>query len=585
MTPDVPLSPHNPATTRIAYFSMEIALAADIPTYSGGLGVLAGDMLHSAADLEVRMAGVTLVHHKGYFRQKLDAQGNQTEQPDPWRPDQRLQSMEPRASVNIEGRTVVLRAWRFWIQGISGHPVPVYLLDSALPENSPWDQTLTDELYGGDDHYRLCQEVILGIGGAKMLRALGYTGITSYHMNEGHAALLTMGLLEEDLGEANLHLATSHDIDNIRRRCVFTTHTPVPAAQDQFSADLTRRVLGDTLYNILNVTSCCPGEVLNMTFLALRCSHYINGVAMHHGDVSRGMYPLYPIRAITNGVHAVGWTAPSFCELFDRHIPEWRYDNLYLRYAIGISSEEIRTAHLAGKRRLIEEVAARTGVRLNERELTIGFARRAATYKRADFLFSDAERLRNIARNVGPLQILYAGKAHPRDEGGKELIRHVYQAAAELNSDSIRILYLENYDVGLAHFMTSGVDLWLNTPQRPQEASGTSGMKAALNGIPSLSVLDGWWMEGCLEGVTGWAIGDDHDILRDVAEERDSLYHKLESIVVPMYYGQPQAWADVMRYAISVNGSFFNTNRMLQQYFRNAYFPREGQSLPTVASA
>ena len=312
-----------------------------------------------------------------------------------------------------------------------------------------------------------------------------------------------------------------------------------------------------------------------MTFLALRFSHYINGVAMHHGEVSRGMFPQYPIRAITNGVHAVSWTAPPFRELFDRHVPEWRQDNLYLRYAIGIPLEEIRSAHLIAKRNLIEKVSARHGVRLSESVLTIGFERRAATYKRANFLFSDPERLRIIARRIGALQILYAGKAHPRDEAGKALIRDIFRVAALLNNDTIRIIYLENYDVALARLMTSGVDLWLNTPQRPQEASGTSGMKAALNGVPSLSVLDGWWIEGCLEGATGWAIGKCEDIPRDPSEELTSLYHKLESVILPMFYDRPLAFAEVMRSAMSVNGSFFNTHRMLTQYVKNAYLPLE----------
>jgi glycogen phosphorylase len=574
-TPQESHGAHDPAATRVAYFSMEIALEAEIPTYSGGLGVLAGDMLRSAADLEIPMVGVTLIHHKGYFRQNLDSQGNQREESEPWRPDQHLEPMEPRTCVLIEGRTVSLRAWRYWIHGTSGYAVPVYLLDSALLENGAWDQTLTDDLYGGDSHYRLCQEVILGLGGAKMLQKLGYGKITTHHMNEGHAALLAVGLLEQDLGGANLRRATESDIEKVRRRCVFTTHTPVPAGQDQFPRDLMRQVLGEERSSVLEVTHCCPEQVLNMTFLALRFSHYINGVAMHHGEVSRGMFPQYPIRAITNGVHAVSWTAPAFQELFDRHVPEWRYDNLYLRYAIGIPLEEVRSAHLTAKRRLLEEVGSRQGVRLDESVLTFGFARRAATYKRADLLFADPDRLRKIAHRVGPLQILYAGKAHPRDEGGKALIRHVFQAAASLNSDTIRIIYLENYEVALARLITSGVDLWLNTPQRPQEASGTSGMKAALNGVPSLSVLDGWWIEGCLEGMTGWAIGQDNNLPRDPSEEWASLYHKLESVILPMYYGRPLAYAEVMRSAISVNGSFFNTHRMLDQYVNNAYFPRE----------
>jgi glycogen phosphorylase len=571
---------HDPAQVRVAYLSMEVALDAAIPTYSGGLGVLAGDMLRSAADMEVPVAGVTLVHRNGYFRQKLDAAGNQSEEPEPWEPEQHLLSqqldaLDTRVAVDMEGRTVWLRAWRYWVHGISGHSVPVYLLDSFLPENSAWDQTLTNDLYGGDATYRLCQEVLLGLGGARILRELGYTGISSYHMNEGHAALLALGLLEQDLGEANLHRVTEGDIDKVRRRCVFTTHTPVPAGQDQFPRELTRQILGEARANALEAIGCCQEGILNMTFLALRFSHYINGVAMHHGEVSRGMYPQYPIRAITNGVHAASWTAPPFQELFDRHVPEWRYDNLYLRYAIGIGLEEIRAAHRAAKRRLLEEINTRHGVQFSESALTIGFARRAATYKRADLLFSDLDRLRRIARQVGPLQIVYAGKAHPRDEGGKSLIRHVFQAAAALNSDSIKFIYLENYELALARLLTSGVDLWLNTPQRPQEASGTSGMKAALNGIPSLSVLDGWWIEGCLEGWTGWAIGTDDDLPKDPSEEIASLYHKLESVIVPMYYGRPSAYAEVMRSAISVNGSFFNTHRMLDQYVNNAYFPRE----------
>jgi starch phosphorylase len=349
----------------------------------------------------------------------------------------------------------------------------------------------------------------------------------------------------------------------------------VPAGHDQFPRDLARRVLGEERSSVLDVAHCCPEQVLNMTFVALRFSHYINGVAMHHGEVARGMFPQYPIRAITNGVHAFSWTAPSFQKLFDQHLPEWRYDNLYLRYAIAIPLEEVRSAHLDAKRRLFREISNRRGIQLDESVLTIGFARRSATYKRADLLFSDLERLQRIARHVGPLQVIYAGKAHPHDEGGKSLIRHVYQAASALNGDSIKVLYLENYEIALAHLMTSGVDLWLNTPQRPQEASGTSGMKAALNGVPSLSVLDGWWIEGCLEGVTGWAIGRDEDIPRAALEESASLYQKLESAIVPIYYGRPYAYAEVMRSAISVNGSFFNTHRMLDQYVNNAYFPRE----------
>ncbi len=557
---------------RVAYFSMEIALEPDMPTYSGGLGVLAGDTLRSAADLGVPMVAVTLAHRKGYFQQVLDQSGKQTEAPNNWDPSKRLDLMDGTASVVIEGRHVQVRAWRYWIKGIGGHRVPVYLLDTDSPENSEWDRTLTDFLYGGDVHYRLCQEVVLGIGGVKILRRLGYEDVTVFHMNEGHASLLALALLEERLGDANLALATETDIREVGRQCVFTTHTPVPAGFDQFRRELMARVLGADRAGVLDATHCCPEALLNMTYLGLRFSHYINGVAMHHGAVSQGMFPQYPIRAITNGVHAVTWTSPAFRNLYDTHIPEWRRDNVYLRYAISISLEEIRATHQLAKVALLEAIKTRTGLALNERILTIGFARRAATYKRFDLLFAQPERLRKISEGNGGLQIVYAGKAHPQDEPGKEQIRRVFAWAAQLGSPQLRIVYLEDYDMRWGQLLTSGVDLWLNTPQRPFEASGTSGMKAALNGVPSLSILDGWWIEGCLEGTTGWAIGKDSEIQEATADEADSLYGKLAAIT-SMFYERPADYETIMRLAIAINGSFFNSHRMLSQYVANAYAP------------
>jgi starch phosphorylase len=307
-----------------------------------------------------------------------------------------------------------------------------------------------------------------------------------------------------------------------------------------------------------------------MTYLALRFSRYINGVAMHHGEVSHSMFPNYPVRAITNGVHAVTWSAPSFQELFDRHIPEWRHDNLYLRYAVGIGLEEIEHAHALAKGAMIDQLARTTGAHLQESVLTIGFARRAATYKRADLLFTDLERLKKIARYCGPIQVVYSGKAHPRDEEGKAVIRRVFEAAASL-SGKIPVVYVPDYDMRWGQLLTSGVDMWLNTPHRPFEASGTSGMKAALNGVPSLSVLDGWWMEGCVEGVTGWAIGREGDSEEDHGLEIATLYNQLENVIVPLFYGRPKDFARVMRSAIALNGSFFNTERMMSQYLANAY--------------
>lgn len=566
----MPSSPHQPV---VAYFSMEVGLDPALPTYSGGLGVLAGDTLRAAADIGFPLVGVSLIHRKGYFRQRLDDRGGQTEEPASWSPEAVLETLEPRVSVTIEGRPVRVRAWRYRVRGIGGE-VPVYLLDTDLPENAAGDRALTDHLYGGDARYRLCQEVVLGRGGVRMLHALGHDRVATYHMNEGHSALLVLGLLADGV----VPEAVGATREAVRRRCVFTTHTPVPAGQDRFPADLVRRVLGDADADSLLAADGRADAELNLTGLALANSHYVNGVAMRHGQVSRGMFPDYPVNSITNGVHAVTWAADPFRRLYDRHIPEWRRDNHYLRYAVGIPEAEFAQAHAECKRAMADAVAVQSGVRLNTDALTLGFARRATAYKRADLLFADPARLRRVAERVGPLQVVFGGKAHPRDDGGKALIRRVFEAAAGLRG-AVRVVYLEEYDMALARMLCAGVDVWLNTPQKPHEASGTSGMKAAVNGVPSLSVLDGWWVEGCVEGVTGWAVGDASET-SDPAGEAESLYAKLEGAVAPLFYQKPAAFVGVMRSTVALNASFFNAQRMLVQYIGNAYMSAAGSSGP-----
>src|SRR5271170_651516 len=557
-------------SSRIAYFSMEIAVAPDMPTYSGGLGVLAGDTLRSAADMGLPLAAITLAHRKGYFRQHLDADGMQTEEPQPWKIEEKLSPEDPIIAIPIEDRQVALRAWRYDLMGVTGHKIPIYFLDADLQQNDPRDRKLTDQLYGGDGDYRLRQEIILGIGGVRILDALGFKA-TVYHMNEGHAALLTLALMEDQLKGAALASATDKDTAAVRELCVFTTHTPVPAGHDRFSLEQGDRILGKDRIAFLERKGCIHEGLLNMTYVALCFSRFVNGVAMQHGKVSRAMFPEYNISAITNGVHAATWTAASFQGLYDRHMPRWRQDNVTLRYAIDIPEEEIESAHSAAKQLLIDAVAKRTGVALKPNVFTIGFARRAATYKRADLLFTDPERLVSCAHERGGLQIIYSGKAHPADEPGKAKIRRVIELAKKLDSDALQIVYLENYEWTLGALLTGGVDVWLNTPKRPYEASGTSGMKAALNGVPSLSILDGWWIEGWIEGVTGWAI-EDHE---DEAAEANSLYDHLEHVLLPLFYQQPQQWRRIMRSTIALNGSFFNTQRMLEQYVVNAYFPEQ----------
>jgi starch phosphorylase len=474
--------------------------------------------------------------------------------------------------LTLQNRQVQVRAWRFDVVGTTGHIVPVFLLDTDVEGNDPWDRKLTDHLYGGDTYYRLCQEAILGLGGIALLRALGVKPEV-YHMNEGHAALLTIGLLEERLGSRPLSEATDTDRAAIRQRCVFTTHTPVPAGHDQFGLDQMYQVLGHDRGTAVDAAGGLHNGLMNMTYLALRLSRYVNGVAMQHGKVSQIMFPEYKVHSITNGVHAGTWLSPAFQELFDQEIPEWRTDNNYFRSIYGIDAARIAACHAKNKHRLFAWLARTTGHYFNPAVLTLGFARRVATYKRAGLLLQDPDRLCALAEKIGGLQILFAGKAHPADNAGKALIRDVYSAAVKLNSEFLKIYYVENYDWEVGALLTQGVDVWINTPRRPYEASGTSGMKAALNGVPSLSILDGWWIEGCAENTTGWAIEDGNS----EADEAAHLYSKLEKSVAPLF-ASPLSWARLQQHCIGVNGSFFNTHRMLSQYISNAYFPYDAVS-------
>jgi glycogen phosphorylase len=448
--------------------------------------------------------------------------------------------------------------------------VPIYMLDTDLPENAPEHRELTGQLYGGDQRYRLCQEALLGLGGIALLRELGHDSIQTYHMNEGHSALLTVALLREDGESRPPALPSPGMIARVRSRCVFTTHTQVPAGHDRFPISLVTEVLGEEMAETIHQLPCCEGHVLNMTYLGLFFSRFVNGVSRRHGEVAQALYPDYYVRSITNGVHTATWAAEPFAELFDRRIRGWRLDSQMLRRALNVPVEEVMRAHAQSKRRLFAEVARRTEIQLDPTIMTIGFARRAATYKRADLVFGDIEDLRSIAHDVGRLQFVYAGKAHPHDEPAKEIIRRIFAARNELG-DEIPVVYLEEHDMTLGKLLCSGVDLWLNNPQKPMEASGTSGMKAALNGVPSLSVLDGWWPEGWLEGVTGWSIGDALDFQDDPETERLALYNKLNYVIVPLFYGSPVNYGRVMRNTIAVNGAYFSAQRMLQQYVAEAY--------------
>lgn len=552
---------------RIAYFSMEVAVQADVPTYSGGLGILAGDMMRSAADLDLPMVGVSLVSRRGYFSQTLTPEGYQREEPDPWQPERACKPLGAKVSVEIEAREVWVRAWLYVVAGHLGEQLPVLFLDTDLDENDPADRELTHYLYGGDATYRFKQEIILGIGGMRMLRALGFR-IRKYHLNEGHAALLALELLRSSQASSeDLRPGESpYDVQFVRSLCDFTTHTPVVAGRDEFDYVLVGRLLHGFVDEAM-LRHLGGAERLDMSRLAMNLSGYVNGVAKRHAQTSRDLFPGYAVRAVTNGVHPHTWVSPAFAKIFDQHLPGWCNEpEILVRAECCVGPDAIWQAHVLAKNALLQYIRQATGVALDPEQPILGFARRMTAYKRPELLFSDLDRLRSIARRT-PFQIVLAGKAHPKDLEGKDRIARLHDALRAL-APEIKGVYLPNYNMTMAKLLVAGVDVWLNTPQPPLEASGTSGMKAAMNGVPSLSVLDGWWAEGCIEGVTGWAIGDGR--VETASGDATALYEKLEQCVLPLYQDRA-GWTNVMKGAISRNSVLFNSHRVMRRYASEAY--------------
>jgi len=562
LDPFVPLA-------RVAYFSMEMALRSEIPTYAGGLGVLAGDTLRAAADLEIPMVGVTLISHQGYFRQAIDAQGAQVEEPDPWNPERWMERLDAKIAVHIEGRKVWVQTWLYVLRGGAGFQNPILMLDTDLEENSPLDRDLTHYLYGKDDAYRLKQEVVLGIGGVRILQALGFD-IHAYHLNEGHSALLALELLRRserpprDVSPGD----SIYDVTQVRELCLFTTHTPVGAGHDQFGYDLVWRTLDDFV-DLQELKHLAGKDALNMTQLAMSLSNYVNGVARSHAETSNHMFPGYHVHTVTNGVHGPTWTSPAFARLFDRYVPPWRHEPELMVRADRIPDTEVWQAHVQAKQDLVNTLQERTGAALDIEQPLFGFARRMAAYKRPNLLFSDLARLRAIAAKH-PFSIVLAGKAHPRDSAGRGLIQLLHDVIASLRGD-INVVFVPNYDMDISRKLVSGADVWLNTPLPPMEASGTSGMKAAFNGVLNLSVLDGWWLEGCIDGVTGWAVGDHGRDGLGPDSDAGALYDLLENTVLPLYYDDRAAWTAMMKQAIAKNAYYFNSHRMMRRYASEAY--------------
>ena len=545
----------------IAYFTMEIALRDEMHTFSGGLGVLAGDMARSAADLDMPMVFVSLASRDGYVLQTFDARNAQLSAPNPWEPEAWARPLSQLVDVEIGGRKVWIRPWLYEVEALGGS-VPVVLLDTDIERNEPRDRSITGRLYGGDAADRLKQEIVLGIGGERVLRALGFE-IRTYHLNEGHAALLPLKLLVNTARQAGS--TRTYDETVVRERCVFTTHTPVATAFDQFSYDLTQEMLGDFI-ELKTLKRLAGDTALNMTRLALSLSGYVNGVAERHAETASNMFPGVSIRSITNGIHLSTWTNHRFAELYDRYVPHWRHEPEVLAFADQIPDQEIWDAHQKAKQELLSLVADRTGLMLDPALPIIGFARRMTAYKRPDLLFRDLGRLRDVARSR-PFQIVLAGIAHPADFPGLKLIEDLHAYIATLAS-AIPVAFLPGYNMTLARSLVAGSDVWLNTPQPPYEASGTSGMKAAVNGVLNLSILDGWWVEGCVEGVTGWSIESSS------ASDTDALLQKLGDIVLPLYADSRDKWVFMMKQSISKLSPMFSSHRMIRRYASEAYLAR-----------
>jgi glycogen phosphorylase len=549
--------------TRVAYISMEIAIDSNIPTYSGGLGVLAGDTVRSAADLEIPMVAICLCYSSGYFYQLINEKGEQKEKEIEWNFFYEFDRVEKPITIKIQNKPIKISAWLYRVIGQSGHVVPIYLLTTDLEGNEDWQRRLTAALYDSTSKWhRVAQEMILGLGGVKLLKSLGYENLKTYHINEGHGSFATLELLKEMGDEAK-----------VKESCVFTTHTPVPAGHDKFNYDLIQDVFREDLPS--NIRDLGGKEELNMTLLAMNLSRYINGVSQKHGEIAREMFPNYDIDHITNGVHLPFWVSKPIRKIFDKKWPNWRSNPAYLSNAVEIDDLELFDAHVENKFNLINYQKSHHYNLLDEEIITIGFARRFATYKRAILIFHDLDRLGRICK--GNVQFIFAGKAHPKDQSGKDYIKKIHEAGGYLYDNyGVKVVMMENYNMDLAHLLVSGVDLWLNNPERYREACGTSGMKAALNGVPNLSVLDGWWIEGYrMNPTSGWGIGkmpneySDDEKLNDWERDAKEIYEILENEIIPTYMNHDE-WLFRSKNAIALAG-FFNTHRMVRDYAQRAY--------------
>jgi len=552
-------------STQIAYISMEIAVDSNIPTYSGGLGVLSGDTVRAAADLELPMVGICLCYSSGYFYQFFNELGEQNEKEIEWNFFYEFEKVDKPIKIKIEDKEVLVSAWLYRVIGQSGHILPIYLLTTDIEGNEEWMKKMTGSLYDSTTRWnRIVQEMIIGIGGVKLLKSLGYNNIQTYHLNEGHGSFSIVELYNMFGG----------DLAQVKEKVVFTTHTPVPAGHDRFNQDLIDKVFENRMPDDIRKIADDKGQ-FNMTHLGMGLSRYRNGVAKKHGEISKAMFPQYEVDYITNGIHLGFWASEPFRQMFDKKWPNWKSKPRILQNAIELDDLDIFDAHIENKFNLISYQKGHSWNLLDEELITIGFARRFATYKRATLIFKDMERLGKICK--GKIQFIFAGKAHPKDTMGKDFIKEIYEKGEYLYDNyGVKVVMMENYNMDLSHMLVSGCDVWLNTPERYHEASGTSGMKAALNGVLNFSVQDGWWLEGYrMNPLAGWAIGPDDSNPNDVGVsnswEVDSelLYDTLENKIIPTYLNHDE-WLFKSKNAIAL-AAYFNTNRMMNEYAKKAY--------------
>lgn len=545
---------------RVAHFSLEIFLETDIPTYAGGLGILIGDLLRSSADLEYSSVAVSLAYNGRQFDQSVKSDGTQVFSRPNWQKSDQIIRLPNKVQIYIQETPIWVSCWRYDFVSLNGFTIPIFLLDTDLPENPNWAKNIVEGLYTDQPEMRLSQEILLGIGGVKMLRELGYNEVNNYHLHEGHAAFVPLALMYEGLSQ-----------DQVRQICSFTTHTPVAEGQEKFDYDLVNKFANHYLPQ--NIRSLATENLFSMTHLCLNTSKSSFAVSKRHQEVSSHLYPDHRIRHVTNGIHHRNWISPSFQDLYSNHLPTWmNHPSVFTNAVQKIPDGAIWAAHVESKTRLLEYLHRQlpdSGFDLET--LTIVIARRPVTYKRPLLLYHNLHRLIQIGE--GKIQIIQCGKSHPADEFGQELVKNLVFTAQRLKG-TLRIAYLENYSPKIARLVVSGGDVWLNTPRRPFEASGTSGMKAATNGLLNFSILDGWWIEGFssdpLSGFTIGPLDENVDSRNDDDSDSEDLYNKLEKDIIPMYYNRRSEWISRMKHAVTL-GAVFNTHRCIEEYIQKTW--------------